>query len=612
MKRTGRGIFSPRRVWVGDDAAVKTIKPRASGPVALLLGAGASTRAGLPDTSALVSGLLESPRLSVEQRIALTALVDRLRSAEIRVDIETLLDAITRLELPEEVKLTKALYEGARPATQAGGLDLSRMVQSFIREQVTVRERDRVSYLLPLAELIELYRPLDIFSVNYDNCIELLCRTAWKSFRTGFAPEWRPETLGDENVDVRLMKLHGSITWYYSDGRYIESSIAPAAENLDLSSASEASPLLLYPLQKWHYSGPLWDLVGVLKRRLASAATRWFVVVGYSFRDDPIRQVLWESAESNRGLHVLLIDPYAENIYRSRLKSYPNGAPSALDSRVIRLPYLIEAYLPLLRGELRTLDTAFKKRKSLREQELADDPMRPSPGSPLALEPTGLFCEAEFTDLASFELLRTKNLARPVEIRLVGKVAASLAANCSSTAGAKVQRLHELLSDFLVHSLDIVATAVRSERDWRLSLMIRQSGASSTASIRQYSEDILAIHELSKFICRRVEAMDGRQPGVRQLQAMAESVAAVGDRITRVWPDESIRLTAYLRNFSSEAGGAGLDPRVGRLELALREAGGIDPEVQQNVQNLVLELEQSAFSKCLEALAETAIDAASG
>ena len=56
---------------------------------------------------------------------------------------------------------------------------------------------------------------IDIFSLNYDLCIETaLTHYAKKQFANGFTESggWEPQTL-NENIPIRLFKLHGSLDW---------------------------------------------------------------------------------------------------------------------------------------------------------------------------------------------------------------------------------------------------------------------------------------------------------------------------------------------------------------------------------------------------------------
>ena len=50
-------------------------------------------------------------------------------------------------------------------------LDLKMLLENFIREKVIVKETEKLDYL---KELLKFDMPLEIYSTNYDTCIEQL------------------------------------------------------------------------------------------------------------------------------------------------------------------------------------------------------------------------------------------------------------------------------------------------------------------------------------------------------------------------------------------------------------------------------------------------------
>jgi hypothetical protein len=91
-------------------------------------------------------------------------------------------------------------------------------------------ERDRdVSYLMPLLELGS--ERLSIYSLNYDNAVELLCQQHNISYSVGITESGAVD-FGSE-AKVHLIKLHGSIDWVETDPR----------DNLSQNSEETSYPL---------------------------------------------------------------------------------------------------------------------------------------------------------------------------------------------------------------------------------------------------------------------------------------------------------------------------------------------------------------------------------
>lgn len=325
--------------------------------ILFFLGAGASVYAGVPDTRGMVSEF----RRQIAESTANNQTIDRIlriltdhRPLDESIDVELLLETLERLE-NQEHEVVLWFYELDKYALEgySAKRPLISELKDFIKKEAIV-DANRIRYLEPLLEFME-ERPLDVFSVNYDTCIEQFCDTYRKDLQDGFDLYWNPESF-ERSTDVRLYKLHGSVTWYRSDtGRYLKIPIISESSTIELTSRERAESLVLYPFHKWTYAEPMLELLVELKRKLEGA--HYVFVVGYSFRDDHIRRLFWDAANRNRALVVFLIGPNAPEIYNKKLRYHDQGSsrgetkiPSSLDGRVILLPYKFENVLPRLKN----------------------------------------------------------------------------------------------------------------------------------------------------------------------------------------------------------------------------------------------------------------------
>jgi SIR2-like domain len=113
---------------------------------------------------------------------------------------------------------------------------LSRALKGFIKLYFTKNDIS-TEYLDPLLKFLNVCSPLNIFSTNYDVCIELLCKSRRnkKKYVTGFNPTWNPQVFEESETDIRLYKLHGSVTWYKTDsGEYASSDLLIKGTNFEL------------------------------------------------------------------------------------------------------------------------------------------------------------------------------------------------------------------------------------------------------------------------------------------------------------------------------------------------------------------------------------------
>lgn len=348
--------------------------------IVFLLGAGASVEAKIPSTYSFVGQFVDSVKDDQEKK-AITSIVNELKnwerthSGKEEIDIELLLETLMKLE----DKPNEALLQFYSPI-QGFDFKFSTLItdlKNFIKYKAIVPEGE-LDYLRPLIEFIDEVPnlPLDIISLNYDICIEQFCNIYKLTWKDGFEVHWDANTFHDLSSNVRLYKLHGSVMWYKSDrGDYIKVPIMTESSEIQLITGEKAKNVMLYPMRKWDYIEPIFELLLLAKSLLESKECKYLICVGYSFRDDHIRDILWDVARKNKELHLILIDPKAHSIYSDRLKNYNDTmkSESSLFGRVICLPYkfggilkhhLKNHYMYHLRLALRSLDELYKNERS--------------------------------------------------------------------------------------------------------------------------------------------------------------------------------------------------------------------------------------------------------
>lgn len=322
--------------------------------VAFFLGAGASVEAEVPDTAHLIKDFVAS--LGPAELSAVSKFLDQLtewtkdQQPSRPVDIELVMEALQRRVDWDHDPLA-ALGSSTFALSGDEARLLLKQLRDFIRHRMIVQP-ERIGYLAPLRGFVGDFRPLDIYSANYDTAIELFCAEHQLRYRDGFDEVWNPEVLKDAGLDVRLFKIHGSVTWYFTErGRFVKVPILLDTSRVELVTKEQAELLVLYPAQKFEYVEPLFELMAEMKRGLSSCDILF--VVGYSFRDDHIRRMLWDIARSRREFQMVLIDPRAAEIYHNRLSTYDDGkTPSALADRVLCLPFKFGLAFPILQSEL--------------------------------------------------------------------------------------------------------------------------------------------------------------------------------------------------------------------------------------------------------------------
>lgn len=322
--------------------------------VVFFFGAGASIEAGIPDTHKFIYGKedeggiegflewLKEENKEKELKILETILATfQQRNNCPIIDVELVLGTLNALNNKELYDIVYFYGQETFKFKSKDEIEVLKKLEfdlkEFIRKKVVVN-KDKISYLTPL---IEFQKEINIFSVNYDTCIEMLCIKHKLKYTDGFDLYWNPE-LFEKEFDIKLYKLHGSIMWYLTDyGNYVKLPIEiEKADGISLYSGEIASPFILYPIgRKWEYTEPVGYLAGKLEKHLKSA--KLCIVVGYSFRDDDIRRIFFESAKENENLTVILVDPSAGKIFTEKLiyRDEKESVQSPISDRVICFNY---------------------------------------------------------------------------------------------------------------------------------------------------------------------------------------------------------------------------------------------------------------------------------
>ena len=315
--------------------------------VVVLLGAGASKDAGLPDVKELVTNFHAT--VTGRQKTLLDQITAALEPSGAVLDVERLLDALDQLSLRDQQVLSafvrlRGWTKGAT-STSADYNALRDRLYSHIREQLALTP-ERTRYLDPLIKLARLHGGMDIFSLNYDLAIETACTRLGVPYTDGFDPLWNSRQFEDARFTVRLHKLHGSLMWYrLPDGSIEKIQVAPdAIGGLRHFAGHALEPALIYPASagKDIHVDPYATLVERLRAVLDDS--RFLVCIGYSFRDRHIKSVVLEKLRTNPHLHLVVVDPgVADTLERSDLIAAP--AFRGFDGRII--PWAAPAHVAL-------------------------------------------------------------------------------------------------------------------------------------------------------------------------------------------------------------------------------------------------------------------------
>lgn len=182
--------------------------------------------------------------------------------------------------------------------------------------------------------------PLEIFTTNYDQLLEVAMESAETPFFDGFigsvSPFFRVATIDADfgglpipSVPkdwVRLWKLHGSIGWVVVKDQFTGAERIVRRGGLQ---GAEEDELMIFPSrQKYSDSRRLPFIVyqDRLRRLLASGETL-LVTSGYSFADQHLNEIIFQSLRSNPRLAVTVLsyDPLSQETIAENLVGPTEG-----------------------------------------------------------------------------------------------------------------------------------------------------------------------------------------------------------------------------------------------------------------------------------------------
>lgn len=333
--------------------------------VSFLLGAGASCDAGLPHASqlteklrnALLERVYDDSPLGSELAYADLLAIYRFivggirfnegvhdRSPDESINIEQI--AITALELADRSKSPLASYIAGwherirdfEQKSQNWAEEFLRFMYHGLSEWLAVESDETVSYLARTADFSREWGYIDIFSLNYDLCVErALTNVANLKFNNGFTEfGWDGEEINRE-VKIRLIKLHGSLDWI-DDPNYgicaLEYPRHRDAEDIE----SDKEPLLVFgTANKLSGRQPFLDFAYQFSRSVSGATI--LIIIGYSFGDSYVNMILEQGMLRNDRLRVIVVSPSAAEdvsklvVFREhpRVKTIGEGAADSLN-----------------------------------------------------------------------------------------------------------------------------------------------------------------------------------------------------------------------------------------------------------------------------------------
>jgi hypothetical protein len=336
-----------------------------SNDVIVLLGAGASAKAGIPVSGKMTDDIEEFLRLRpdwqgfanlyhfVKCSILYAASLRREKDVAASYNVETLVNTLTEIEKGQAHPIYPFVSDWKSQLLSLVGPEF-RTVSSFrekivdqVKSWVQPESKNKAKYYEGLKRLKnDLNFPLKVFSLNYDMCVEWLGTGDFR-VETGFEQrgeqlvwDWRRFDEANphrEDVQIYLYKMHGSINW-----KRDENDNLLAVDYTGSNIAAMELPIIFGRDFKLEAGDPY--LFYAFEFRRSTLESKLILVMGYGFGDGHINKMIRQALRASPTRKVVVVDHCTQEGCQARAKFIADrlGVDTA---KIHVLPTSAEAFL---------------------------------------------------------------------------------------------------------------------------------------------------------------------------------------------------------------------------------------------------------------------------
>lgn len=160
-------------------------------------------------------------------------------------------------------------------------------------------------------ETVDQDYSVDIFTLNYDLVFEKFLNSENEmivnnGFRHNFWEEYF--TTGADNSRINLYKIHGSIDWYFDEVEELIKYKEDHKPAFNPKNPSELKPHIILGYQHKLFSvEPFFSIVQEFIQKLRSS--NLIIVVGYSFNDSYVNNLLIQEVNKDKNKKLIIVDP---------------------------------------------------------------------------------------------------------------------------------------------------------------------------------------------------------------------------------------------------------------------------------------------------------------
>jgi len=286
--------------------------------IGFFFGAGTSTALGIPNISQLTSDVEKS--LKKEKKENFNIIKDDLATtfSDKVINIEDILNQVRRIrEITGEKEDKKYLNIDGKSAKELD-VELCNKIYNILSNKEKEASIQNTKKFFAWLNMQNRDFSKEVFTSNYDLIFEKSLEEIQIPYFDGFVGAYEPFFLS-ENVEhfvnsdditkswIRLWKIHGSLSWFWKKDENHNSYKIVRLGKID-NVEKEGNEIVIYPSKEKYDSSRKQPFIAYFDR-LKTFLTRGellFVISGYSFYDQHINEIIFNSLRQNNRLHIIV------------------------------------------------------------------------------------------------------------------------------------------------------------------------------------------------------------------------------------------------------------------------------------------------------------------
>ncbi|PCH75951.1 MAG: SIR2 family protein [Flavobacteriaceae bacterium] len=299
--------------------------------VGFFFGAGTSTALGIPNIAQLTSGVEISLSADLKSHFSIIKSDLETTFPEKTINIEDILNQIRRIREITGEKSEKKYLEIDGVSAKSLDIEICNKIHEILSEKEKGADLRNTKKLMAWLNIQNRDFSKEIFTSNYDLIFEKSLEETQIPYFDGFVGSYEPFFLA-ENVErfvdnnditkswIRLWKIHGSLSWFWKKDKSKDSYRIVRLGKID-NIEKEGNEVVIYPSKEKYDSSrkqPFISYFDRLKTFLTNGELL-YIISGYSFSDQHINEVIFNSLRQNNRLHIIVFaysDDTIDELYK--------------------------------------------------------------------------------------------------------------------------------------------------------------------------------------------------------------------------------------------------------------------------------------------------------